>query len=168
MKQRLLNRCQNCGHAWFPRGFDLSRKCPNCGSVDVDFTGRIYLGILAVIAIAAGIFWASDRPHKTAKNIATPPPVTPWSYMRPRPNGAATPAAPTEPSPRITTELEGRAAAVRLYPDLAVAYTPLNIEFVARYHRYRREKPAFFQDPAWPVLLVKECAAAIGERDGAP
>jgi len=163
MKQRLLNRCQNCGHAWFPRGFDLSRKCPNCGSVDVDFTGRIYLGILAVIAIAAGIFWASDRPHKTAKNIATPPPVTPWSHMRPRPSGQAAAGAPL-----IATEAEGRAEAVRLYPDLAVAYTPLNIEFVARYNRYRREKPAFFEDPAWPVILVKECAAAIGERSRSP
>lgn len=166
MKKRLLNRCKNCGHAWFPRGFDLSRQCPNCGGVDVDFTGRFYLGILVVFAVGAGIFWASDRPHKVAK-VTTPPAATPQSHMKPR-----SPAAPgvvaTDPlvPPDITTETEGRVEALRLYPDLGVANSPLNREFVARYRSYQRLQPDFFQDPAWPVILVKECAAALGERSG--
>jgi hypothetical protein len=59
---------------------------------------------------------------------------------------------------RIATEAEGRAEALRLYPALGIANTPLNDEFVARYNRYREEKPEFFRDPAWPVILAKECA----------
>ena len=79
--------------------------------------------------------------------------------MRPR-------AGTTEPfvPPLITTEAQGRTEAVRLYPDLGVADTPLNREFVLRYRSYQRLQPDFFQDPAWPVILVKECAAALGAR----
>lgn len=28
---RPQNRCRACGHTWYPRGSNLSRKCPNCG-----------------------------------------------------------------------------------------------------------------------------------------
>jgi hypothetical protein len=162
MKQRLLNRCQNCGHAWFPRGFDLSRRCPDCGGEDVDFTGRFYLAILVVFAIGAGILWATDRPHKTAKSAATPM-GTPLVYMKPRHAAQPTPGAPLVP-PLITTEAQGRAEALRLYPDLGVANSALNREFVTRYRSYQRLQPDYFQDPAWPVLLVKECAAVLGEQ----
>jgi hypothetical protein len=163
MKKHLLNRCKNCNFAWFPRGFDLSRKCPNCGSVDVDFTGRIYLVILAALAIGAGILWGSDRPHKKAKAAATPP-ATPQTFMKPRHPVSTPPATPGFAPVAITNEAEGREEALRLYPDLGVPYSPLNVEFVARYNRYRRERPEYFKDPAWPVTLVKECAAAINEQ----
>src|SRR5579862_8302901 len=82
MKKRLLNRCENCGHTWFPQGFDLSRRCPNCGSTDVDFTGRLYLAMLVLMAIAAGVLWATDRPHKPAHAMATPPGAP--AVMKPR------------------------------------------------------------------------------------
>lgn len=152
---------------WFPRGFDISRKCPNCGGVDVDFTGRFYLAILVVLALGAGIFWATDRPHRVAKTATTPPPAASQSHMKPRlttQGGANDLLSP----PLITTEAEGRTEAVRLYPDLGVADTPLNREFVTRYRSYQRLQPDFFQDPAWPVILVKECAAALGERSHVP
>jgi hypothetical protein len=158
MKTHLLNRCKNCGHTWFPRGFDLSRKCPGCGGVDVDFTGRCYLALLALIAVAAGIFWATDRPHKPQKSAAAP--TSPPTYMRPR---HPAPAAPLVPA-LITTEKEGRLEALRLFPDLGVANSPLNREFVTRYRSYQRLQPDFFQDPAWPVILVKESAVAIGAQ----
>jgi len=165
MKQRLLNRCQNCGHTWFPRGFDLSRRCPNCAGEDVDFTGRFYLAILVAFAIGAGILWATDRPHKVTKNAATPA-GTPPVYMKPR-HPVPAPAGGSMAPPLITTEAEGRAEALRLYPDLGVANSPLNREFVTRYRSYQRLQPDYFQDPAWPLLLVKECAAVIGEQNKA-
>jgi len=131
----------------------------------VDFTGRFYLAILVMFAIGAGILWATDRPHKVAKNPAAPP-GTPMVYMKPRHNAPAAPAGPIVP-PLITTEAEGRAEALRLYPELGVANSPINREFVARYRSYQRLQPDFFQDPAWPVLLVKECAGVIGEQSKA-
>lgn len=33
MPKRPLNQCLECGHTWYPRGTDLSRKCPACGVV---------------------------------------------------------------------------------------------------------------------------------------
>ncbi len=32
---RGLNYCYDCDHTWYPRGHDLSMKCPHCGSDDV-------------------------------------------------------------------------------------------------------------------------------------
>jgi hypothetical protein len=162
MKKHLLNRCQNCGHAWFPQGFDLSRKCPNCGSVDVDFTGRLYLAMLVLIAIAAGVFWATDRPHKSTHAMATPAGTPAFSKLRH--TAQTTPGGPDMPPAVISTEAEGRREALRLYPDLGIAGSPLNREFVARYRSYQRLQPDFFEDPAWPVILVKESAVAIGEQ----
>jgi hypothetical protein len=158
MKQRLLNRCKNCGHTWFPKGFDFSKKCPSCEGADVDAAGFLYLALLAVIAIGAGIFWATDRPHKATHAAATPT-STP-SHMRPRVAKASSqiPLGPIT----ITNEAEGRREALRLYPELGVPNSPLNREFVIRYNSYQRLQPDVFQNPAWPVILVKESAAAIG------
>ena len=48
--------------------------------------------------------------------------------------------------------------AIELYPDLGVAGSPLNAEFVARVKRYQMEKKEFFADPDWPIRLGKECS----------
>jgi hypothetical protein len=164
MKKRLLNRCKDCGHMWFPMGFDLSRKCPNCESADVDFTGRIYLVLLALLAVAAGIFWATDRPHLSTPNTAATPTPAGSRWARHTVQPKATIPMPPLPLAQIKTEAEGRREALRLYPDLGIANTPLNAEFVARYKSYQRLQPDFFQNPAWPVILVRESAVAIGDQ----
>lgn len=179
MKQRFLNRCKDCGHTWFPRGFDFSKKCPSCLGSDVDTAGILYLAMLAGLAMGAGILWATDRPHKPVHAAATPA-STP-SHYRPRaqmqkasseiPLGPANvtnesrsrPGTSESESRPITNETEGRLEALRLYPDLGIANSPLNREFVVRYNSYQRLQPEIFQNPAWPVILVKESAAAIGE-----
>jgi hypothetical protein len=162
MKKHLLNRCQNCGYTWFPQGFDFSRRCPNCESSDVNYMGRLYLLMLVLIAVAAGAFWATDRPHKSAQAKATPA-STPVA-MKPRHTTHATPAAPLAPLAVITSEAEGRREALRLYPDLGVAGSALNNEFVTRYRSYQRLDPEFFQNPAWPLILAKESAVALGDQ----
>ncbi len=65
-------------------------------------------------------------------------------------------------APKITTELEARRLALARYPDLGVAGSALNTEFLARRARYLREKPLFFQTPDWPLRLADECAGADG------
>ena len=160
MKKSLLNRCQNCGHTWFPQGFDFSRKCPNCESADVDVAGRLYLVMLIVIALAAGIFWATDRPRKSAPATAASTP----GATKLRHAAQATPPGLALPPAIITTEAEGRREALRLYPDLGIAGSPLNTEFVTRYRSYQRLEPDFFQNPAWPVILAKESMVALGEQ----
>ena len=46
---------------------------------------------------------------------------------------------------------------VALYPNVGVAGSPLNTEFVARMKRYQAEKKEFFAEPDWPIRLAKEC-----------
>jgi tetratricopeptide (TPR) repeat protein len=60
------------------------------------------------------------------------------------------------------TQTETRQRAVQLYPQLGVAGSPLNREFVARHNRYKAERPAFFINPEWPMQLAKECVNALG------
>jgi hypothetical protein len=54
--------------------------------------------------------------------------------------------------------------ALALYPDLAVANSPLNKEFIARYQRYKAENPTYFLNPDWPTALARESADAINQR----
>ncbi len=54
--------------------------------------------------------------------------------------------------------------AIELYPDLAVAGSPLNKEFVERVKTYRFEKKEFFAEPDWPVRLAKECSEALAAK----
>jgi hypothetical protein len=65
------------------------------------------------------------------------------------------------PAPDAALQAQNRAVAV--FPALGVAGSPLHREFLARYNRYRAEKPAFFTDPEWPTKLAAECAQAIGQ-----
>ena len=51
--------------------------------------------------------------------------------------------------------------AMELYPDLGVAGSPLNTEFVARVNRYQVEKKDYFAEPDWPIRLAKECASDL-------
>jgi hypothetical protein len=44
--KRPLNRCTNCGKTWYPRGGNLSTRCPKCGSSKTKIAG---LGILATL-----------------------------------------------------------------------------------------------------------------------
>lgn|SRR5450830_246484 len=44
--KRIENKCMDCEYTWFPRGKDLSIKCPNCGNRNIGFssTGRYGMG----------------------------------------------------------------------------------------------------------------------------
>lgn len=37
MVERPLNICNACGWSWHPRGHDLSARCPECKSTNIDF-----------------------------------------------------------------------------------------------------------------------------------
>lgn len=38
MTLRPLNYCEDCGYKWYPRGKDVSRKCPSCSGSDISIT----------------------------------------------------------------------------------------------------------------------------------
>ena len=57
--------------------------------------------------------------------------------------------------------------AVALYPDIGVAGSPLNKEFLARVKRYQAEKKEFFWAPDWPIRLGKECSEELSAKQPA-
>jgi hypothetical protein len=87
------------------------------------------------------------------------PPVT----ATPAPAAPAPPVAvSSQATPETLTDVQdAKRQAVLRYPDLAVAGSPLNKEFVARYKRYQQERPDYFRDPSWPLRLAEESAQAI-------
>lgn len=52
--KRPLNVCRECGQTWYPRGANLSRRCPNCGSSNVRVS---YAGCVSVIVFALFFWW---------------------------------------------------------------------------------------------------------------
>jgi hypothetical protein len=62
-------------------------------------------------------------------------------------------------SPRLAQQ-----KAIELYPDLSIAGSDLNKEFVARVKRYQVEKKEFFTDPDWPIRLAKECSDELSAK----
>lgn len=53
--KRMQNKCKNCKYTWYPRGKDMSIKCPNCGSRNIGFSGNwiflifvVFIGLIAI------------------------------------------------------------------------------------------------------------------------
>jgi hypothetical protein len=59
-------------------------------------------------------------------------------------------------------EEQSKLEAVALYPELGVAGTAVNREFVRRYKLYRTINPAFFAEPDWPIRLAAMLAQDLG------
>jgi uncharacterized membrane protein YhaH (DUF805 family) len=68
----------------------------------------------------------------------------------------ATIASPSRESTSDLTAEEWKKEAIEKFPELAIAGSPLNAEFVARYKAYQGSN--FFNSPDWPMRLAKECA----------
>ena len=56
---------------------------------------------------------------------------------------------------------EARVRALQQFPALRVANSPLNREFVTRFHRYQSTNQAYFKDNDWPLHLAAESQAAL-------
>ncbi len=107
------------------------------------FTGLISMGAVFTWLLIAGFIVSyfhlgpSLRSHNFSS--ATPAPV------------AATPQ-------RFATVADAQREAVRRYPQLGVAGSPLNTAFNARYKAYQQQRPDYFRDPSWPIRLAEELA----------
>jgi len=53
---------------------------------------------------------------------------------------------------------------VRRYPDLGVAGSKLNLEFLARQKRYRTEHPEYLNDTEWPLRVAEESVRATQSK----
>lgn len=67
-------------------------------------------------------------------------------------------AANTE---RQRNPTESQQTAMRLYPELAVLDSPLNVLFRDTYGRFKEVKPEYFDDPRWPIKLAQQCVLQL-------
>lgn len=54
--KRSQNKCRTCKYTWYPKGKNLSLKCPGCGGSDVGYAGMGLFGQLGLGALVIGGF----------------------------------------------------------------------------------------------------------------
>ena len=153
--KRMQNRCKDCGYTWYPKGKNLSRQCPNCGSKNVTYAGGGCVAVIFVIFAIWGVSNFSALPTAFSNSTSTPTippaPVTqPIPSVSTPPSASETPAT-VVPSPTLSPVEEAKREAVRRYPQLGVAGSELNREFLNRYNIHKHSDPGFFNDPSWPL-----------------
>lgn len=62
------------------------------------------------------------------------------------------------PSSAAWTVATAQKEAMRRYPQLGVANSPMNRAFVARYQQIKANAPSYLRDPSWPLHLADEVA----------
>ena len=102
-----------------------------------------------------------NKPIDTA--IATIKPT-----LKPDGSNEAKPAKETGTTSAFATADEAKSEAIRRYPDLAIAGSAFNREFVAQYKRYQQERPSFFNDTSWPIRLAEESSKSVGQGGATP
>jgi hypothetical protein len=75
---------------------------------------------------------------------------------------AARPRALSPEEERQQREEESKRQVVVTYPEIGVAGTAVNREFVRRYKLYQSVNPAFFDEPDWPKRLAQMLALDLG------
>lgn len=111
--------------------------------------GIAFRWIGAIIGGAvAGLLYFSFSNFAPAKKPASP---------STSPSAPATTALPSSTSGSSTA----RQRAIQLFPELAIASSPLNQEFLKRYRKYQSENIRYFDDPEWPTALARESKNAL-------
>ena len=76
--KRPRNRCKDCGDTWFPKGRNISNRCPNCGSSNVVLAGcgcRCLGAIVLLLIIGAcGVWILGKMIHGDSVPSASPEP----------------------------------------------------------------------------------------------
>ncbi|TXI89583.1 MAG: hypothetical protein E6Q40_02100 [Cupriavidus sp.] len=98
---RSQNKCNDCRYTWYPRGKNLSRVCPNCGSENVAVVTN-WTPFIAVAAVGLYLAFGGKSNNSGATSGTPAPPVEAAAPVesiapeQPRPEPAAMPARPRE------------------------------------------------------------------------
>ena len=129
--------------------------------------GLLIIGSIVWAVVSAYVANRSNtrdpEPAANPSESETKPSVQ-GSNVPPNSTPIAMGAKSNSPAPLRLASKNGEAAkllALKYHPDLGVRGSALNLEFVARYKRYQTEKPEFFNNPAWPQILVEESVQAL-------
>ena len=56
MTKRPKNKCGDCGNTWYPKGRDVSKKCPECGSENVKMASSFLGNLIGLLLILGAIY----------------------------------------------------------------------------------------------------------------
>lgn len=131
--KRSQNKCRACKYTWYPKGKNLSLKCPGCGGTDVGYAGMGLFGQLGLGALVIGGFMAfsggeksvpsQNRDVKASSELATPTPSVP---IGPTPSHAPL-NREIQRAPDLTlgpVEYRNPAAGVVVQPSIMVSQVP--------------------------------------------
>lgn len=112
--KRPLNKCTSCGRTWYPRGSNVSSRCPSCGSSKTKIAG---LGILGTIGSFVLIAILTGHPGKPAENKSSSIDTSPAStaFEMNASTGTSLPEASTNASTGDASR--GYASSVRIQPQ---------------------------------------------------
>jgi len=79
MTYRPLNTCKTCGHDWYPRGHDLSARCPECYSNNVKIIDLSWMYVV-FIGLIIGLGWFAHQDNKQWRESQTDSHVLSTSY----------------------------------------------------------------------------------------
>ena len=105
-----------------------------------------------VIAGAISVLFYFSEKSTVKRDLARPGHPIPFPVV----------GQPIAASPSIPDGLTPQQRAVKLFPELGVANSKLNQEFVRRYKQYQAQNPAYFYNPEWPTQLARESQLAPG------
>jgi hypothetical protein len=77
-----------------------------------------------------------------------------------RPKGSALQTTTSTPAP-LDRGATAQQRAIQLFPDLGVANSRLNQEFLRLHNQYQKDNKQYFADPEWPTKLAQEANEAI-------
>lgn len=122
--QRPQNVCKSCGYVWYPRGHNVSLRCPRCGSTDVGISpvGCIVSVVFVCLIFFAGLLMCNpcSGPHTSSPRSANFPTSSPASSEN-TPSKGATPHLGKKVETRRACDLwghnpEGRPAIIGKVP----------------------------------------------------
>jgi uncharacterized membrane protein YqaE (UPF0057 family) len=120
----------------------------------------------AFLILGSGVYFST---HKSANesSVNVSPVKNPDSLSSSPPALATSPSsAPQALRPLATNESQREA--LRRFPELGIAGSKLNKEFLVRYRRYQHERPDFFRDTSWPVHLAEEVSKTVSSPQPTP
>lgn len=85
---RSQNKCNDCRYTWYPRGKNLSRMCPSCGSENVGIVVN-WAPLLAVAAIGLYVAFGGKSNDSTASSEASLAPTGTLAPAQAADQGAA-------------------------------------------------------------------------------
>lgn len=131
--KRSQNKCRNCKYTWYPKGKNLSLKCPNCGGTEVGYAGTGLLGQLGLGALIIGAFMIFSGGEKTplspSREVLTPSELATSSpSMQASPATLPTPTTrEVQPAPSLTlgpVEYRSPPASVVVQPGVTLSQVP--------------------------------------------